>query len=123
MIPGRVTLDGIDLLKTATYNFPSFSLENVSQTLLGVGKEIDDVDNRGEEITRKFRHDKQALAKYNLMDCKLVWDIFIKTQLLEFAILRSTLTGLELDRIGGSVAAFTNLYLPKLHQICKPTLN
>ncbi|WP_260680572.1 DNA polymerase II [Thalassotalea sp. PS06] len=116
MIPGRVTLDGIDLLKTATYNFPSFSLENVSQTLLGVGKEIDDVDSRGEEITRKFRHDKQALAKYNLMDCKLVWDIFIKTQLLEFAILRSTLTGLELDRIGGSVAAFTNLYLPKLHR-------
>ncbi|TKB43045.1 DNA polymerase II [Thalassotalea mangrovi] len=116
MIPGRVTLDGIDLLKTATYNFPSFSLEHVSQTLLGLGKDIDDVDNRGEEITRKFHQDKQALAKYNLMDCKLVWDIFIKTQLLEFAILRSTLTGLELDRIGGSVAAFTNLYLPKLHR-------
>ncbi|WP_394173337.1 DNA polymerase II [Thalassotalea litorea] len=116
MIAGRVTLDGIDLLKTATYNFPSFSLENVAQTLLGVGKEIDDVDNRGKEITRKFHEDKKALATYNLMDCKLVWDIFIKTQLLEFAVLRSTLTGLELDRVGGSVAAFTNLYLPKLHR-------
>ncbi|TLU66439.1 DNA polymerase II [Thalassotalea litorea] len=116
MIPGRVTLDGIDLLKTATYNFPSFSLENVAQSLLGVGKDIDDVNNRGKEITRKFHQDKQALAKYNLMDCKLVWDIFIKTQLLEFAVLRSNLTGLELDRIGGSVAAFTNLYLPKLHR-------
>ena len=31
-------------------------------------------------------------------------------------IFRAQLTGLELDKIGGSVAAFTNLYLPKLHR-------
>ena len=37
-INGRVILDGIDLLKTATYNFPSFSLDNVANTLLGIGK-------------------------------------------------------------------------------------
>lgn len=116
LIAGRVVLDGIDLLKTATYSFSSFSLENVAQELLGVGKKIDDVDNRGAEITRQFLHNKQALAQYNLEDCHLVWRIFKKTQLLEFAILRSSLTGLELDRIGGSVAAFTNLYLPKLHR-------
>ncbi|MBF4275597.1 DNA polymerase domain-containing protein, partial [Vibrio anguillarum] len=36
--------------------------------------------------------------------------------LLDFAIERSCLTGLELDRVGGSVAAFTNLYLPQLHR-------
>ncbi|TRX56942.1 DNA polymerase II [Thalassomonas sp. M1454] len=116
LIPGRVVLDGIDLLKSATYNFASFSLENVAQELLGMGKVIEDVDNRMAEIVRKFNYDKQALAKYNLEDCRLVWLIFEKTQLLDFAILRSTLTGLELDRVGGSVAAFTNLYLPKLHR-------
>lgn len=116
LIPGRVVLDGIDLLKTATYSFPSFSLENVARQLLGIGKAIENVENRGEEITRKFLYNKQSLAKYNLEDCRLVWLIFEKTQLLEFAILRSSLTGLELDRIGGSVAAFTNLYLPKLHR-------
>lgn len=115
-IAGRVVLDGIDLLKTATYNFPSFSLENVSHELLGVGKKIDDVDNRVYEITHKFIHNKQALAAYNLEDCRLVWAIFEKTDLLAFAKLRAQLTGLEIDRSGGSVAAFTNLYLPKLHR-------
>ncbi|WP_033077252.1 DNA polymerase II [Thalassotalea sp. ND16A] len=116
LIAGRVVLDGIDLLKSATYSFPSFSLEYVAQELLGTGKDIEDVDNRVAEITRKFLYDKQSLARYNLEDCRLVWLIFEKTQLLDFAILRSSLTGLELDRVGGSVAAFTNLYLPKLHR-------
>ncbi|MGB0937806.1 MAG: DNA polymerase II [Colwellia sp.] len=115
-IAGRVVLDGIDLLRSATYSFPSFSLDNVAQTLLGMGKKVDDVDNRVEEITENFNHDKIKLAKYNIEDCRLVWLIFEKTQLLEFAKLRSQLTGLAIDKIGGSVAAFTNLYLPKLHR-------
>jgi len=115
-IAGRVVLDGIDLLKTATYNFPSFSLDNVANTLLGIGKKVEDVDNRVVEITNNFLHDKPALAAYNLEDCRLVWLIFEKTQLLEFAQLRAQLTGLAIDRVGGSVAAFTNLYLPKLHR-------
>ncbi|MDN3651198.1 DNA polymerase II [Thalassotalea ponticola] len=115
-IAGRVVIDGIDMLRSATYSFTSFALENVAQELLGIGKAIDDVDNRGAEITRKFLYHKQALAEYNLEDCRLVWLIFEKTQLLNYAVLRSQLTGLELDRIGGSVAAFTNLYLPKLHR-------
>ncbi|MFW8589281.1 DNA polymerase II [Glaciecola sp. 2405UD65-10] len=115
-IAGRVVLDGIDLLKTATYSFSSFSLENVSRELLGIGKKVSNVENRLAEITHNFMHNKLALAAYNLEDCRLVWLIFEKTHLLEFAMLRAQLTGLELDRIGGSVAAFTNLYLPKLHR-------
>jgi DNA polymerase-2 len=115
-INGRVVLDGIDLLKTATYSFPSFSLDNVANTLLGIGKKVEDVENRVQEITDNFHHNKTALAVYNLEDCRLVWLIFQHTQLLEFAMLRAQLTGLAIDRIGGSVAAFTNLYLPKLHR-------
>jgi DNA damage-inducible DNA polymerase II (EC 2.7.7.7) len=79
-------------------------------------KKVDDVDNRVAEIVHNFHHDKLALAQYNLQDCKLVYDIFEHTQLLDFATLRAELTGLSVDRIGGSVAAFTNLYLPKLHR-------
>ena len=115
-VNGRIILDGIDLLKTATYNFPSFSLDYVSSQLLGLHKKVDDVDNRVKEITDNFHHDKLALAAYNLEDCRLVTLIFEHTQLLEFAMLRAQLTGLTVDRIGGSVAAFTNLYLPKLHR-------
>ncbi len=115
-LPGRVVLDGIDSLKTATYGFRSWSLENVAQELLGKGKAIDNPYDRMDEINRQFREDKVALATYNLQDCTLVSEIFAHTHLLEFIIQRTRLTGVELDRIGGSVAAFTNLYLPKLHR-------
>lgn len=115
-IAGRVVIDGIDSLKTATYQFESFTLEHVAQNLLGTGKDTHDVDNRVEAITHDFHHNKVKLAKYNLQDCVLVERIFEKTKLLDYLILRSQMTGLELDRMGGSVAAFLNLYLPKLHR-------
>ena len=113
---GRVVLDGIDALKTATYQFDSFSLEFVAQQLLGKGKDTEDVANRLATIKHDFLHNKVKLAKYNLQDCKLVLEIFAHTRLIDFLRLRSQLTGLELDRSGGSVAAFTNVYLPKLHR-------
>ncbi|NVD06437.1 DNA polymerase II [Vibrio sp. JPW-9-11-11] len=115
-IPGRVVMDGIDTLKTATYHFRSWSLESVSQELLGEGKQIHNVHDRMDEINQMFKKDKPSLAKYNLQDCVLVNKIFAHTHLLQFSIERSRLTGVELDRVGGSVAAFTNLYLPQLHR-------
>lgn len=115
-MPGRLVIDGIDSLKTASHHFDSFSLENVAQKLLGRGKQTEDVDNRLAAIQHDFIHNKVKLAEYNLQDCILVLDIFKHTKLLEFLTLRSQLTGLELDRNGGSVAAFINLYLPKLHR-------
>ncbi|MFT5560344.1 MAG: DNA polymerase-2 [Candidatus Azotimanducaceae bacterium] len=116
LVPGRVVLDGIELLRTATYQFESFSLENVSRELLGRGKLIHDVDARGAEIQNLFAEDKPQLAAYNLEDCSLVHDVFAATNLLDFAIQRSRLTGLDMDRAGGSVAAFDFLYLPRLHR-------
>ncbi len=113
---GRVVLDGIDWLKAAFYRFDSFSLEFVSRALLEEGKAIHSVENRVDEIADLFHHDKLALAHYNLTDSRLVWDVFNHTQLFEFALERSRLTGLELGRVGGSVAAFNNLYLPHLHR-------
>ncbi|WP_281646187.1 DNA polymerase II [Parendozoicomonas sp. Alg238-R29] len=115
-IPGRMVIDGIDSLKAMTLHFESYSLEFVSQALLGRGKDTEDVDNRMAAITHDFENNKQKLARYNLEDCRLVHDIFEHCRLLDYLRLRSHLTGLELDRQGGSVAAFTNLYLPRLHR-------
>lgn len=115
-IDGRVVIDGIAALKAESYSFPSFSLEAIGQHFLGRGKATDDVDNRLEAITHDFNFNKIKLAEYNLQDCVLVWDIFKKIKLMDYLIFRSQLTGLELDRAGGSVAAFVNLYLPKLHR-------
>ncbi|MCV6590643.1 MAG: DNA polymerase II [Marinobacterium sp.] len=113
---GRVVLDGIDTLKGATWHFDRYSLEYVSRQLLGRGKLVDHVDLRGESIQQLFREDKAALARYNLEDCRLVWDIFEQAQLLPYLIERSNLTGLALDKVGGSATAFDNQYLPRLHR-------
>jgi DNA polymerase-2 len=114
-IPGRVVIDGIEMLRTATYRFESFSLESVSRELLGEGKLLHGGD-RGWQIGELFERDKDRLAAYNLRDCELVWDIFEVTGLLEFAVARARMTGLAMDRPGGSVATFDYLYLPRLHR-------
>lgn len=115
-VPGRAVFDGIDLLKAGFWAFDSFSLDNVSHQLLGVGKLISAEQDKVAEINRLFREDKPQLADYNIRDCTLVNEIFVKANLLAFALQRANLTGLALDRLGGSVAAFDNLYLPRLHR-------
>ena len=114
-VPGRLLMDGIEWLRAAFYRFESFSLQAVAGELLGQSKLLHGSD-RGGEIARLFREDKTALAAYNLRDCELVTEIFRHTRLLEFALARSSLTGLNPDRLGGSVASFDNLYLPRLHR-------
>ncbi|WNW10527.1 DNA polymerase II [Pseudomonas sp. DTU_2021_1001937_2_SI_NGA_ILE_001] len=114
---GRLIIDGIEALRSATWSFPSFSLESVAQTLLGEGKAIDTPYQRMDEINRMFAEDKPALAHYNLKDCELVTRIFAKTELLSFLLERATVTGLAADRSGGSVAAFYHLYMPQMHRL------
>jgi DNA polymerase-2 len=115
-VSGRLVIDGVEALRSATWSFPSFSLENVSRTLLGDGKAIDTPYQRMDEINRMFAQDKPALARYNIKDCELVTRIFAKTQLLTFLLERATVTGLPADRSGGSVAAFCHLYIPLMHR-------
>ena len=114
---GRLILDGIEALKSAFWNFSSFSLEAVAQELLGEGKAIDNPWDRMDEIDRRFAEDKPALAKYNLKDCELVTQIFHKTEIMPFLLERATVNGLAVDRHGGSVAAFSHLYFPRMHRL------
>jgi len=113
---GRLIVDGIEALRSATWSFTSFSLEHVAQTLLGEGKSIDNPYQRMDAINRMFRQNKPALARYNLKDCELVSRIFEKTELISFLLERATITGLPVDHNGGSVAAFSNLYMPLMHR-------
>ena len=114
-LSGRTVMDGIEMLRAAFWTFESFALDFVAQELLGKNKLITSADKPA-EISRLFKYDKQQLARYNLEDCVLVAQIFEKTGLIEFAMERSLLTGLAFGRVGGSVAAFDNLYLPRLHR-------
>ena len=116
-MPGRVAIDGIEALRAAMWSFPSFSLENVAQQLLGEGKDIGSEYDKLAEIERRYREDKPALAAYNIKDCELVLRIFEKTKLLSFAMERAHTTGLQLDHFGGSIAAFSHHYLPRMHRL------
>jgi len=115
-IPGRVVLDGIDTLRTATWSFESFSLDYVANELLGRGKLIHEDVDKVAEITRLYRESPLELLQYNLEDAQLVLEIFEHADLIHFSIERARLTGHTMDRVGGSVAAFDYLYLPRLHR-------
>mgnify|MGYP003583124268 CR=1 FL=1 len=116
-VPGRVVIDGIEALRAASKSFPSFSLEAVSQALLGEGKAIGDEYDKMAEIERRYQEDKPALALYNIRDCELVLRIFDKAKLLQFMMERAHTTGLQMDHFGGSIAAFSHHYLPRMHRL------
>ena len=122
-IPGRQVIDGLNSIRDPFIqeapsikhaNFESYTLENVSQAILGKSKIITG-KNRHKEIENLYEKNTleshQKLADYNLMDCQLVYQIMEKTKILDLAVERSQLTGLPLDRLTASIAAFDSLYL------------
>jgi DNA polymerase-2 len=116
-VPGRVVVDGIPALRGSFVHFESYSLDAVARETVGQGKLIDftGLDTQG-EIDRLFRDDKLALARYNLRDAELVTGIFQKTGLVDLLISRSRISGMLLERLGRSVAAFDHFFLPRLHR-------
>lgn len=124
-LPGIAVLDGIDMLRAAFVTLDDYSLETAAKTLLGRGKLIHQTGaDKLAEIKRQFREDKITLARYNLEDTRLVFEIFEKLALSDLAVRKAQLTGLPVDRSGGSAAAFDFLYLPRLHRrgFVAPTL-
>lgn len=116
-IDGRVVLDGPPVLRGAFYQFDNFKLDTVAHEVLGTNKDIEATGlEKVREIERRFKEDKEALAKYNLLDCKLVTDIFEKLGLIKMLLTRVEISGMLLDRIGVSTAAFDHYYLPKIHR-------
>jgi len=115
-IPGRVVLDGIPLLRDAI-RLEDYRLETAGRHVLGRGKRIDQsAEDKGQEIQRMRRDDPEALAEYNQEDARLVLDILEKEGLVDLAIERSRLTGMQADRVGASVASFDLVYLPRLRE-------
>jgi len=115
-INGRIVIDGPPALRNAFYSFENFRLETVAIKILGTGKDIGEKGDKVAEIERRFLEDKKALAHYNLMDCILVSDIFEKTGLIDLTFKRAVISGLSMDRVGMSVAAFDHFMLPQIHR-------
>jgi DNA polymerase-2 len=124
-IPGRVALDGIDLLRGAFVRMDDYSLDAVSREILGEGKAVaGDVRDRIGEILHNYRHDLPAFALYARTDARLAFQIVERLHLIELAYARSQLTGMTPDRVAASIASFDFLYLTELERqhIVAPTV-
>jgi DNA polymerase II len=115
VIPGRVVLDGLSLLRGASVRLEDYRLETAAREILGKGKTIT-TEDRGGEILRLYNHDLRAFLLYNLNDARLVSEILYKKKLVELTVAQSLLTGMPLDRTGASIASFDFLYLTELHR-------
>jgi len=114
-IPGRLVLDGIDLLRGAFVRMDEYSLDAVAREVLRVGKAVaGDVRDRIAEILHNYRHDLAAFALYARTDARLAFDILARLNLVRLAYARSQLTGMTPDRVAASIASFDFLYLTEL---------
>jgi DNA polymerase II len=109
-VSGRIVLDGIHLLKISFISMQEYTLEYVSQQILGEKKLIGK-ENKGQVIVDAFKKDPQKLVDYNLKDSQLVLQILKKTGVMDLTIQRSLLTGMQLDRVNASVASLDSLYI------------
>ncbi len=111
--PGRQVLDGIHLLKSSFIKLPDYRLDTAAHVILGERKLIGH-ENKQEEIDNAYKFNTQKLVDYNLLDSKLVYDILQKKDLITLTMLRSSLTGMSMDRVSASVASLDSLYLRML---------
>jgi DNA polymerase II len=117
-IPGRLVLDGIDLLRGAFVRMDDYSLDAVARKVLGEGKAVrGDVRDRIGEITHNYNHDLPAFAQYARTDARLAFEIPRKLNLIQLAFARSQLTGMTPDRVAASIASFDFLYLTELERL------
>jgi DNA polymerase-2 len=115
VVPGRVVLDGLALLRAAQERLDDWRLETAARAVLGEGKAVSSADLVS-EIGRLYREDLPAFLSYNLADARLVHEILDRRRLVDLTVRQSLLTGLPLDRTGASIAAFDSLYLTELHR-------
>ena len=124
-IPGRLVLDGIDLMRGAFVRMDDYSLDAVAREVLGEGKAIaGDVSDRIGEILDNYNRDLAAFALYARTDARLAYEIVERLNLVRLAYARSQLTGMTPDRVAASIASFDFLYLTELERrgVVAPTV-
>lgn len=116
-IPGRLVLDGLDLVRGAFIKLDEYSLNAVALRVLGEGKALHgDARDRVAEILDGYRDHLADFALYARTDARLALDIVEKLDLVTLAVERSALTGMTPDRVSASIASFDFLYLAELYK-------
>lgn len=112
---GRQVLDGLALMRGAFIRLDDYKLETAAQTFLGKGKLLAG-EGRHLEIGALYRDAPERLVDYNLHDARLVLELLEQTRLIELAVERSLLTGMQLDRVSAAIASIDSLYLNALRR-------
>ena len=116
-IPGRVFLEGIEVIKWFYPRLSSYSLDNVAKEVMGERKTIEKKDwEKIKEIDFLYEHKPNDLAAYNFKDTKLVLDLMKRVDGLNFMLHRTKLSGVTLERLRNSNEILDNFYLPLLHK-------
>ncbi len=116
-LPGRLVLDGIDLLRGAFVRMDEYSLDAVARQVLGEGKTVaGEVRDRVAEILHNYRHDLEAFALYARTDARLAFQIVQRLNLVRLAFVRSCFAGMTPDRVAASIASFDFVYLAELER-------
>ena len=116
-IPGRLVLDGMDLVRGAFMRFDEYSLNSVASVVLGEGKvEMGAGEDRAADILARYDNDLDTFAAYARTDARLALQIVEVLDLVNLAIARSRLTGMTPDRVSASIASFDFRYLSALRK-------
>lgn len=111
ILEGRRCVDAMKVMRSGPERFEDQRLETVARGVLGEGKLL---AARGpeklDELEALRLGDPASYAAYCLRDAELPLAILEKTGLGKLTVLRSVLTGLDLERAWTSVPAFEKVY-------------
>ncbi|MDR2029164.1 MAG: DNA polymerase II [Treponema sp.] len=116
LVPGRQVLDALRIVRAGPRRFPDYTLETVSQAVLGEGKigvsskSQSPEKDRIAELDELYGKDPLTFGVYCYNDAELVLRIFAKTGLFQLTVERSRLTGVSLDKAWTSVVSFERIY-------------
>ena len=111
---GRIVFDGISLVQQSYMDFDEYKLDTVAKQVLGENK-LELEDDFWINFKQKIEQEPERVAEYNLKDAQLVYEILKKKKLVELAVKRSLITGMQLDRIKASIASLDSLYIRRAH--------
>ena len=113
-VPGRVVLDGIQLLRGAFIRMDDYGLDAVARSVLGEGKTLARARARPRRSCGSSRRTARGSSSTTAPTPGSLSRSWRRLRLVELAVERSRLTGLPPDRVAGSIAAFDFLYLSEL---------
>ncbi|MDR3193424.1 MAG: DNA polymerase II [Treponema sp.] len=116
LVPGRQVIDALRIVRSGPRGgdgggSSDFSLEAVSQRVLGEGKLVHSSGtDKIAELDRLYAEDPEAFGNYCYRDAELVPRILQKTGLFRLTMERAALTGVSLDKAWTSVVSFERVY-------------